>query len=131
VGIFAGSVATYIFRDTWRNQVLSGALPALILLILTYLCCESPRWLIIQGKYVEAFQTLVRLRKERLLAAEEFCYIYFQIQYERAFSRGKKNGADPGHFEERIGYAERLPKIWTLARNRHAAIASMIVMLSQ
>jgi hypothetical protein len=39
-GIFAGSVATYIFRDNWRNQVLSGAIPALILLMLSFLCCE-------------------------------------------------------------------------------------------
>ena len=39
-GIFAGSIATYIFRDNWRNQVLSGAIPAFILLILTFLCCE-------------------------------------------------------------------------------------------
>ncbi|OCL04055.1 hypothetical protein AOQ84DRAFT_226472 [Glonium stellatum] len=79
-GIFAGGVATYIFRDNWRNQVLSGAIPAFLLLVLTFLCCESPRWLVVQGKYAEAFETLIRLRKERILAAEELCYIYFQIQ---------------------------------------------------
>jgi hypothetical protein len=28
----------------------------------------------------KAFDTLVRLRKERILAAEELCYIHFQIQ---------------------------------------------------
>jgi hypothetical protein len=28
----------------------------------------------------QAFDTLVKLRKERVLAAEELCYIYFQVQ---------------------------------------------------
>ena len=28
----------------------------------------------------KAFDTLVKLRKERILAAEELCYIHFQIQ---------------------------------------------------
>jgi MFS family permease len=116
IGIFAGSVATYIFRTNWRNQVLSGAIPALILLILTYLCCESPRWLIIQAKFPKAFETLVRLRKERILAAEEFCYIYFQIQNERAFARGKKEGADLNHPEDKLSYSQRLPKVVTIAR---------------
>ena len=116
IGIFAGSVATYIFRDNWRNQVLSAAIPALILLILTYLGCESPRWLIIQGRYPEAFETLVRLRKERILAAEEFCYIYFQIQNERAFARGKRNGPNLSETEDRLSYTQRLLKVLEIRR---------------
>jgi MFS family permease len=129
-GIFAGSVATYIFRNNWRNQVLTGALPALILLILTFLCCESPRWLILQGEYLKAFDTLVRLRKERILAAEELCYIHFQIQTERALLR-RNNELNSKRLEDRIGYSDRLSKLATIARNRRAAVASMIVMLSQ
>ncbi|KAF4628579.1 hypothetical protein G7Y89_g9571 [Cudoniella acicularis] len=128
-GIFAGSVATYIFRDNWRNQVLTGALPALILLILAFLCCESPRWLILQGKYVKAFETLVRLRKERILAAEELCYIHFQIETERALLRGHRPNYD--NREPRIPYGDRLPRLLTITRNRRAAIVSMIVMISQ
>ncbi|KAE9378467.1 MFS general substrate transporter [Stipitochalara longipes BDJ] len=124
-GIFAGSVATYILRDNWRNQVLSGALPALILLILTFFCCESPRWLILQGRYTAAFETLVRLRKERILAAEELCYIHFQIQTERYALLGQKPDFDTP--KGRIAYGLRLKKLGTLPRNRRAAIASMIV----
>lgn len=129
-GIFAGSVATYIFRDNWRNQVLSGAIPAFILLIITFLCCESPRWLILQGEYIKAFDTLVKLRKERILAAEELCYIHFQIQTERSALLGQ-NEPNFNSLQPRIPYSDRLTKLFTLARNRRAAIASMIVMLSQ
>jgi MFS family permease len=111
IGIFFGSVATYIFRSNWRNQVLSGAVPAFILFILTYFACESPRWLIMQEEYVKAFDALVRLRKERLLAAEEFCYLYCQIQTERALARTKRK-PDLTTTEARIGYSHRLPKIF-------------------
>ena len=61
-GIFASSVATYILRDSWRSQVLFGALPALLLLLFTSASCESPRWLITQNHYAKAYETLVRLR---------------------------------------------------------------------
>lgn len=128
-GIFAGSIATYILRDNWRSQVLSAAIPALILLITTYMGCESPRWLIIQGKYEKAFAALVQLRGERILAAEEFCYIHYQIQTERALLR--KKPLNFNQLEDRISYSQRLPKLFTLARNRRAAISSMVVMLSQ
>lgn len=129
-GIFAGGVATYIFRDNWRNQVLSGAIPAFLLLVLTFLCCESPRWLVVQGKYAEAFETLIRLRKERILAAEELCYIYFQIQAERHLLVGNRE-PDYSSPQPRMPYTERLTILFTRPWNQRAAIASMIVMLSQ
>ena len=75
LGLFCGYTASYILRDFWRHQVLSGAIPAFALLVFTWASCESPRWLIIQGKYDKAFTTLVRLRKERVLAAKELCSI--------------------------------------------------------
>lgn len=42
-GIFFGSIACYILRGSWRNQILSGAIPAFTLLIMTFCACESPR----------------------------------------------------------------------------------------
>jgi MFS family permease len=124
IGIFAGSVATYIFRDSWRNQVLSGAIPALILLIVTYLGCESPRWLIIQGKYVKAFDTLVRLRKERRLAAEEFVYIYYQIQTERYYQMPTKKSKDKNKNK-----TKQKPDL-NHVRNAQVHVASPVSMLS-
>ena len=39
-GIFAGSIATFIFENDWRSQVLSGGIPALILLVIVFMGCE-------------------------------------------------------------------------------------------
>lgn len=52
-----------------------------------YAGSKNPRWLIVNAKFVEAFHTLVTLRRERLLAAEELCYTYFQVRAERAIYR--------------------------------------------
>ena len=137
-GLFCGYTASYILRDNWRHQVLSGAIPAFALLVSTWASCESPRWLIIQGKYAKAFTTLVRLRKERVLAAKELCSIYYQIQAERWLFSGKQNldeeSEDPNPFKPELGrtsYLRRLINHFTFPRIRRAAVASMVVMLSQ
>ena len=140
LGLFCGYTASYILRDNWRHQVLSGAIPAFALLVFTWASCESPRWLIIQGKYGKAFATLVRLRKERVLAAKELCSIYYQIQAERWLFSGKPNvdeeseSEDLNPFEPELGrtsYLRRLVNHYTFPRIRRAAIAAMVVMLSQ
>ena len=137
-GLFCGYTASYILRDDWRHQVLSGAIPAFALLVFTWASCESPRWLIIQGKYGKAFTTLVRLRKERVLAAKELCSIYYQIQAERWLFSGKRNvdeeSEDVNPFKpelSRTSYLRRLINHYTFPRIRRAAIATMVVMLSQ
>ncbi|KAG8531884.1 uncharacterized protein KY384_003520 [Bacidia gigantensis] len=146
-GLFAGFTATYILRDSWRHQLLSGAIPAFALLLLTWVSCESPRWLIIQGKYEKAFTTLVRLRKERVIAAKELCSIYYQIQAERwlfsapevkvaadleATNSDETEGLNPFEPElPRTSYWRRLINHYTFPRIRRAAIAAMVVMLSQ
>ena len=137
-GLFCGYTASYILRDDWRHQILSGAIPAFALLVFTWASCESPRWLIIQGKYGKAFTTLVRLRKERVLAAKELCSIYYQIQAERWLFCGKpvvdEESEDPNPFTPELGrtsYLRRLINHYTFPRIRRAAIASMVVMLSQ
>ena len=137
-GLFCGYTASYILRDDWRHQVLSGAIPAFALLVFTWASCESPRWLIIQGKYGKAFTTLVRLRKERVLAAKELCSIYYQIQAERWLFSGKRNvdeeSEDLNPFVPELGrtsYLRRLMNHFSFPRIRRAAIAAMVVMLSQ
>lgn len=129
IGLLAGNGASYYFRNDWRKQVLSGAVPALILFVLVYISCESPRWLIMQEQYLQAFDTLVQLRKERLLAAEELCYTYFQIQAERAIARNKEPNFSV--YQKPIHYFERQRSLVTLKRNLRAAVATIIVMLSQ
>ena len=106
-GSFAGYVASYILRNSWRSQLLTGALPAFALLLFAWVSCESPRWLIIQGKCDKAFETLVRLRKERKLAAKELVSIYYQIQAERWLFAGAKvlddESAEMNPFEPELG----------------------------
>ena len=87
----------------------------------------------------QAFETLVKLRKERILAAEELCYIYFQIQVradlqyhigptgigkcyligvrqqiERAAILMQEPNFDSR--QPRLAYGDRLPKLLTLTR---------------
>ena len=136
-GLCCGYIASYILRDSWRHQVLTGCIPAFALLVATWASCESPRWLIIQGHYGKAFTTLVRLRKERILAAKELCSIYYQIQAERWIFSGttvKDEEADSNPFSPELGrtsYRRRLINHFRFPRIRRAAIAAMIVMLSQ
>ena len=136
-GLAAGSIVCYILRDSWRNQYLSGAIPAFALLVSSFAACESPRWLIIQNQYPKAYNTLVRLRKENVLAAKELVSIHYQIQAERSVFLGRpadpeETGLDP--FQRRLGrstYRERLYNLVWFPRVRRAAIAAMVVMLAQ
>jgi len=81
-GIFLGNAANLIVRHSWRWQTASGFIPALILLIMVFMCSESPRWLIKQGNYRKAFEVLLRLRGNELLASRDLYYIHAQIQVE-------------------------------------------------
>ena len=136
-GLAAGSIACYIFHKNWRHQYLSGAIPAFALLISAFAACESPRWLIIQGQYAKAYNTLVRLRKDNVLAAKELVSIHYQIQAERSVFLGRpadveETGFD--RFQRRLGrstYWERLYNMIWFPRIRRAAIAAMVVMLAQ
>ncbi|KAL8783696.1 MAG: hypothetical protein Q9213_004435 [Squamulea squamosa] len=136
-GVAAGSIVCYILRDNWRSQYLSGAIPALLLLVAAFASCESPRWLIIQGYYSKAYVTLLRLRKENVLAAKELVSIHYQIQAERSIflrrqADPESSGLDP--FQRRLGrstYWERLYNMVWFPRIRRAATAATVVMLAQ
>ena len=137
-GVFFGSIACYILRDSWRGQILSGAIPALALLVITFAASESPRWLMIRDKYPKAFTTLLRLRKERRLALKELVTIHYQTQAERKLflRREQDDESRPGinPFETELGrtsWRERLQNMLFIPRTRRAATAAMIVMIAQ
>lgn len=137
-GIFLGSIACYILRDSWRSQILSGAIPAFALLIATFASCESPRWLIIQEKYPKAFTTLLRLRKERRLALKELASIHYTIQVERRLfirpEQDDESGSVISPFPSelrRTSWWMRFRRMFYIPRIRRAAIAAMIVMIAQ
>ena len=138
VGIFLGSIACYILRDSWRSQILSGAIPAFALLLAVYASCESPRWLVTQGQYERAFTTLLRLRKERRLALKELISIQYQTQMERAILIDRPANVDSeikvSPLDMNLGRSSwwhRLGNMIYLPRVRRAAIAAMVVMICQ
>lgn len=67
VGILLGFIASYFFRNVhpglaWRLMLGCGIFAPLVLLILTiFVMPESPRWLVANGKEVEARKVLNRL----------------------------------------------------------------------
>ena len=136
LGLFAGAVAQYVLSN-WRNQVLSGGLPAFALLLLGLAASESPRWLVLQGNYADALKVLIGFRGEKILAAKELCLIHYQTQVERIlFSSHKRRKEihdtdDFGNpFEDKfdpIGFREHIGNFFAFDRNWRAGMVAMIV----
>ena len=138
VGTILGSIVCYILRNNWRLQILSGVIPGFALLMATLVSCESPRWLMIQGKHRKAFATLLKLCQERRLALKELLTIHYQIQAERALSlrQSTRSTLDPGNNPthqrmERDSWCDQFNSMIFVERVRKAAFATVIVMFSQ
>ncbi|GAA5983984.1 hypothetical protein JCM11641_001416 [Rhodosporidiobolus odoratus] len=126
-GIMLGTVASLAFFRvpdptnanitglSWRLMLGSAALPAFFVMAQVYLCPESPRWLISKGRYRDAYQSLCRLRHTRLQAARDLFMINALLEEEANIATGKS----------------AILEIFTVARNRRAALASGIVMFMQ
>ena len=121
-GIFLGTCANLAVKDTgaisWRLQFGSAFIPAVPLWIGVYFCPESPRWYIKKGRYLNAFQSLKRLRNTELQAARDLYYIYSQIRLETELVK-KSN------------YVIRFIELFTIPRVRRATLASFTVMIAQ
>ncbi|GES66614.1 MFS transporter [Aspergillus terreus] len=135
-GIFVGFICYWVFDRSWRGILGSAAVPALILLVLVFLCPESPRFLIRQGRYADAFLSLRQLRGTDIQAAKDLYYIHSQLQIETELFLGRR----PEQWWERDLYQElvqrqnifqRVGALFTVPRNRRACVAAFLVMAAQ
>ncbi|OHW95695.1 sugar transporter [Colletotrichum incanum] len=113
-GIMLGFTANLAVVDlgdvAWRLQLGSAMIPAVPLLIGIYFTPESPRWLLKKGRYAKAHQSLLRLRRHRLLAARDLYYIHSQLELEKEIIVA--NGSAKGNF------FTRCVELATVPRNR-------------
>ncbi|KAF8836196.1 hypothetical protein BDN67DRAFT_958317 [Paxillus ammoniavirescens] len=99
----------------WRLMLGSAGIPGLIVCLQVLFAPESPRWLISKGRYDEAFNELCRLRFSRVQAARDLYYIHVLLEAENEMKKGRN----------------RFVEMFTIPRNRNAALASWIVMFGQ
>ena len=124
-GICAGDMvdlAFYFIPDSggirglnWRLMLASAGIPGLIVCTQVLFAPESPRWLISKGRYDDAFKELCRLRFSPVQAARDLYYIHVLLEAENEMKRGRN----------------RVVEMFTIPRNRNAALASWIVMFGQ
>ncbi|KAG9944286.1 MFS general substrate transporter, partial [Aureobasidium melanogenum] len=150
-GIFLGASANCIFNGHWRWQIGIAFIPAVPLLCLCYVMPESPRWLARKGQYREAFLAFVELRATPLQAARDLFLVYVQSRVEHlqlskkdlttttlsrsldedeeVFTESTSNVLELGSrvFE----FFANILGLFRDGRNRHAVVASGIVMIAQ
>jgi len=121
-GIFLGFIANLVVVNTgkiaWRLQFGSAFIPAVPLMIGIFFCPESPRWYMKKGRYAEAYNSLIRLRRHKLQAARDLYYIHTLLKEEAAII-GEST------------YISRFIELFTIPRVRRATIASFVVMIAQ
>jgi hypothetical protein len=96
----------------WRLMLGSAGASAFLVCCQVLFAPESPRWLIGRGRYQDAYDELSRLRFSPVQAARDLYYIHVLLEAEKEIVSGRN----------------RLIEMWSIARNRNAAIASFIVM---
>lgn len=120
-GIFLGTainIAVYYLRDNWRYMLGAPFIPAVPLLILIYMCPESPRWYMKKDRYPKAWKSLLMLRNHPLQAARDMYNIHAVLEIER----------------EVIGqstYMTRFVELFTIPRVRRATLSAFTVMIAQ
>ncbi|KAI1976793.1 hypothetical protein LOZ53_006335 [Ophidiomyces ophidiicola] len=127
-GIFLGTCANLavvnVGKITWRLQLGSAFIPAVPLALGIFFCPESPRWLLKKGKYLKAYQSLLRLRNTPLQAARDLYYIHAQLVHEQVL-------LEESGVAKTNNFFTRFIELFTIPRVRRATQASGIVMIAQ
>ncbi|KAI1817204.1 sugar transporter-domain-containing protein [Poronia punctata] len=120
-GIFLGTavnVAVYNSPINWRLMLGAPFIPAVPLLVLIFLCPESPRWLMKKDRYAQAWKSLTILRFHPVQAARDMYLIHAQLAIENDVI-GNSN------------YVTRFVELFTIPRVRRATYAAFTVMIAQ
>ncbi|KAL9612224.1 MAG: hypothetical protein Q9167_003173 [Letrouitia subvulpina] len=144
LGIAISGAVTLIVPHSWRFQISSSFIPALVLLFLVFVGSESPRWLIKKQQYAEGYSVLLRLRENPLLAARDLVFIRAQLEVETILFMRSTNdvmelGSEVPRIDQRtyrrqislLGYGRRIVQLFTIPRVRRSTLASFIVMTAQ
>lgn len=161
LGIFFGFTANLVVSQVgptaWRWQTASSVLPTIVLLTLIFVCPESPRFLMKHQRYATAYQTLLGLRGEPVIAAKEMLYVHYQMEVEmrhlshkRPDSEEARIQAGPANddavkkpsgyrFTQRvrrrsgrgINYWQKLGQLFTEKRVRRAMGTAVVCMIGQ
>ncbi|KAJ0305444.1 hypothetical protein COL516b_005138 [Colletotrichum fioriniae] len=121
---FLANLAVVGFGDiAWRLQLGSAMIPAVPLLLGIYFTPESPRWLLKRRKFIQAYESLLRLRGNNLLAARDLYFVNAQLEKEQELVEADGLG-DSNFFT-------RCVELFTIPRIRRATQASGIIMAAQ
>ena len=126
-GIMLGYVSDLVFLNVkdpahnihglnWRLMLSSAMLPALVVIAFVFMCPESPRWYMSQSRHYKAYQSMCRLRFNKVQAARDLFYMHTLLEAENELSFKGQN---------------KLLELVTIPRNRRALIGSEIVMFMQ
>ncbi|KAI9792520.1 MAG: hypothetical protein M1816_002040 [Peltula sp. TS41687] len=145
-GIFLGFATNLAVFGHWRIVLASPLVATVPLLILVFICPESPRFLIRKSKrYPKAYESLRHLRETPLQACRDLYGIHSQLQIETEILQRRRLQVEGRLQIEGQWYSQdlyqkqvqsskwwqRVLRLFTVARNRRAALAAFIVMISQ
>lgn len=121
---YVSSLAFYYVGDhgisgglNWRLTLGSASIPALFVLLQIPFVPESPRWLMGKLLHAEAFESLKKLRHTDIQAARDCFYQYVLLNEEGSYTG--------------MLFRTRVYEMFTVRRNRNAALGAWIVMFMQ
>ncbi|KAK1829336.1 hypothetical protein QBC39DRAFT_311185 [Podospora conica] len=120
-GILLGgafNLAVWNVKHNWRYMIGAPFIPAVPLVLLIYVCPESPRWYIKKGRYREAWESMAKLRNHKIQVARDIFLIHSQLELESDLFKDSN-------------YFQRFGELFTVPRIRRATMAALTVMIAQ
>ncbi|KAL8774369.1 MAG: hypothetical protein Q9209_001120 [Squamulea sp. 1 TL-2023] len=99
----------------WRLMMASALLPALVVVVFVFMCPESPRWYMSKGRHFKAYQSMCRLRYNKIQAARDIYYMHTLLEAENDIKQDRN----------------KFIEIIAVPRNRRAMVASELLMFLQ